>query len=93
VSGEHARRVRAERSEALRKLRSGELSLRKVLTRTPVALQEADAYEVFIAARGLGKEGCRLVFERAGVWPHRIMDELSREHRTALARELPSRVA
>lgn len=93
VSVEHARRVRAQRSEAMRKLRSGELSLRRVLTRTPAALAEADVYEVFFATRGLGKEGCRLAFERAGVWPHRIMDELTREQRASLLRELPKRVA
>lgn len=89
---QHARSVKSARAALLARLGSGELSLRKVIKLPPVELREAEVYYVCIAARGLGRTGTRTVFERAGVWPHLIMDELTTAQRAQLIRELPARV-
>jgi len=94
VSIEYARRVRTERANLFLSLAAGVVSLREILigSQLPLCLHEAEVYDVCISARGLGREGARQVFERADVWPHLLMCELSTQQRRAIERQLPARV-
>lgn len=89
---EYARKIRTARAATLAQLGCGKLSLRTAIKLPPAELQEAEVYDVCIAAKGLGRTGARNVFERAGVWPHLLMDELTSAQRMQLIRELPIRV-
>lgn len=94
MSIEHARRIRTERANTFLGLAAGIVSLRALLrsNKQMLCLREAEVYDVCISARGLGREGARQVFERAYVWPHLLMSELTGAQRRAIERQLPSRV-
>jgi hypothetical protein len=92
-SVDHARTVRSDRAKLLAELRAGTRSPRDVFEhRAPSCALEMDAYDILLAVRGLGRERCRTIFERADVWPHTHVDELSTSQVEAILLELPARV-
>jgi hypothetical protein len=98
VSVEHARAAKEARARALHGLQNGTASLRSLLVVGRrhswfPPLENTEVYDVCMATRGLGASGCRQLFERASVWPHIVMSELTPAQREALVRELPARVS
>jgi hypothetical protein len=73
----YAREVRAFRSAYLHELNDGVFSLRDALENPPDFIAEMDVYDITLALRGYGRERCRILFERTGIWPHTQVDELS----------------
>lgn len=89
---EHARAARRSRNQALADLSSGALEASKAVREPPEALLSVDLYDVLMRCQSLGRESVRQVCERAGVWPHMRMAELTDAQRAALVLALPARL-
>lgn len=87
-----ARRRRAERAAALRKLELGRVSITDVLRSPPDALLTCPLWTVLLRCPQLGEAGARSMCERAQVWPLSCMHELTRWQRYVLIQLLPARV-
>lgn len=70
----------------LHELNEGVFSLRDALENPPDFVAEMDVYDITLTLRGYGREKCRTLFERAGIWPHTQVDELSPTEIEALVR-------
>lgn len=92
LSIDAARSQRAARATALADLAAGRLSATEAVREPPAALRAADVYDVLRKCPGLGRESVRRVCERAGVWPHTPMAELSEAQRSAIILALPPRL-
>lgn len=89
---ERARRARAAQGVALAGLATGRIPLSEALRHPPKALRSVDLYVCLMRTPGMGKDRCRQVCERAHVWPHLTLEELSIDQRMALINELPMRI-
>lgn len=89
---EEARQAKAARASALEDLREGTLRPADCLRKPPEALRKTDIWEVLLACKHLGKEGVRTILERAHVWPHTRVGDLTRNERYLIIKELPERV-
>lgn len=87
-----ARDRRRARATALADLASGRLAATAAVREPPAALSGVDLYDVLKKCPGLGRESVRIVCERAGVWPHTPMTELSEAQRSAVILALPPRL-
>lgn len=72
-----ARHKRSEKAAALAALGSGAISLREALRTPPAPLLRCDLYEVMMATAGIGRERARKLCERAQVWPHTQLEQLT----------------
>lgn len=88
---EEAREAKEARALFLKKLGRGDLKPSLVLRKPPVALKNTDIYEILLASHGLGREGVRTVLERAVVWPHTHLGDLTANERARLRAALPER--
>jgi len=86
-----ARERKAARSKALSDLACGALSPAAVVREPPEALERVDVYDALLHCASLGRESVRQVLERARVWPHTRLGELSPEQRGAIIACLPPR--
>jgi hypothetical protein len=89
---EEARQAKAARASALEDLREGSLKPADCLRKPPDALKKTDIWEILLASKHLGKEGARTILERARVWPHTRLGDLTRTEKYAIIKELPERV-
>jgi len=90
----HARRVRKQRAHILTRLEEGRVVFLDVLEAKRTGFQvlrRADVWEILLHVPRLGRNGARQVCERAGVWPHTRIGELSSAQRQALLDHLPPR--
>ena len=85
-----ARAVRSERAQVLAEIALGRRKATDVLRRPPACARELDVYDVVRAIRGFGRDRTRVIFERADVWPHTHVDELTAAQRTRLIDVLPT---
>lgn len=88
---EQARAQRSAQADAMRSLSDGSKSAAEALSEPPTALLSADVYDVLMRCASLGRESVRRTLERAGVWPHTRLGELSPEQRQAIVAALPPR--
>lgn len=95
MSIEHARELRSQRAGVLRELGAGKLKVREIIAGNPSpgCIDTLDVYDILLRAKGLGRDTCRVMFERAGVWPHTRLLDLTPAQRERLLDELPARVA
>ena len=87
-----ARAQRAAKAAALSDLAGGRIQVTEALSAPPVALHAVDIYDVLLRCPTLGREGVRVVLERAAVWPHTPLGELAEAQRTAIILALPPRL-
>lgn len=87
-----ARKRRADRAAALAEIAEGRLHLTVVIREPPRALLGTDLYDVLMRCPGLGKETTRTVCERASVWPHTLVGELTAAQQSAVILALPPRL-
>jgi hypothetical protein len=87
---EEAREKRRQQLEMLAQLESGVLHVRGLLRRTPDALNNCTIYDVLIRCPRLGRKSVRLVLEKANVFSHTSMVELTSKERRALLSHLPA---
>ena len=92
MSIDEARKCRAASAAAMGRLRTGRFSLTEVLRTTPEALRNVDLWAVLLACPGIGKDKARTVCERAHVWPHLTLAELTPRQRKVLLENLPKGV-
>lgn len=87
-----ARAQRRARGQALADLAAGSLVATEVVREPPDALGSVDLYDVLRKCPGLGRESVRRICERAAVWPHTPMSELTEAQRSAIVLALPARL-
>lgn len=84
-----ARRVRERRATALANLRSTSSTASGVLQDVPEELETANVYDVLTHCPAIGATKAERILQCAGVWPFRLMNQLTCHERAALLRELP----
>jgi hypothetical protein len=84
-----ARYKRQQKARALQAVESGYWPVRVVLARIPDALGNTDIWAVLMHAPTLGSKGAREVLERAAVFPHTKLGQLTRRERGDILRALP----
>lgn len=89
---DEAREAKAKRDAVLYELAEGDRVLSAVLRHPPEPLAKTDLYDILLSTPGLGREGVRQVCERARVWPHTHMKDLSSIQRALIIKALPKRV-
>jgi hypothetical protein len=87
-----ARYKRQQKARALQAVESGYWPVRVVLARIPDALGNTDIWAVLMHAPTLGSKGAREVLERAAVFPHTKLGQLTRRERGDILRALPPRI-
>lgn len=87
-----AREQRRAQSQALADLSVGKLVATAVVREPPEPLRCVDLYDVLRKCPGLGREGVRRICERAAVWPHTPLSELTEAQRSAVILNLPARL-
>lgn len=87
-----ARRARSQIAKTFSALDNGQLTITDVLRDPPACLGRIRIYNVLRRVPRLGGDGAENVIRRAKVWPLTTMDNLTRDERRTLLRELPPRV-
>lgn len=88
---EHARLVRAARSEYLANLRDGSQSLREALRNPPACIKRCTVYDVVVAAHNMGPTGTAKVLEICGVSPITTIEDCPDYVRNRIINQLPKR--
>lgn len=88
---DEARAAKAARDSWIRKLGEGRVKASAVLRKPPEPLKKTDIWEILLACRGLGREGVRVILERAVIWPHTGLGELTKNERYRIIKCLPKR--
>lgn len=89
-----ARKHRHRVATAFKLLESGEITLENLLTRQDIkahSLAKVDLWDVLRRAPNLGRKGAQKVCERAKVFPHTRMRELTDDERSRIIDALPPR--
>lgn len=86
-----ARRTRSRRLEIFAQLESSRLSILELLDAPPPAVEGADLWDVLLRVPKLGRSGIRTLCERAQVWPHLQIRELTEAELSRIEDLLPAR--
>lgn len=87
-----ARAARAARLEYLRKLGSGEYSLRETLVEVPHVIRRVSVWMLLTKTNKIGKITAETILEEAGVFPQLALGVLTEKERQALIKALPKAV-
>ena len=86
-----ARKTRRLVAAAFTSLENGQLTLWSVLEDPPDVLKHVDIWDVMRRSPKLGREGTTKCLQRAKVWPHITLGNLTEEERSAIRANLPER--
>lgn len=87
-----ARLVRKERARILAELERGTRAIHDLLDAPPDTVGGADLWDVLLHVPKLGRSGIKQTCERAQVWPHHRLQDLTEDEVERLKAALPGRV-